>query len=267
MTVEERDILARAPGRPGTRPEEVRDIQDEYAPITPMAVIMAGGRGQRLRPLTDKVPKPLLRVGSSSIIERIIASLASAGIRDVYLAVNYKAEAFERRLGNGDHLGVNLRYLREGQPLGTAGALSLLPKAELREKPILVMAADILTGMDYRAFYEFHQEHGGAATIAAVPYAARIPYAVLRTDGDRLVSIQEKPEQDLLCNGGIYMLQPDVLRLVPHESRIDMPDLLDGLLREGLPIRIFTIKESWFDVGSPEDLEHVLHEYATSEEE
>lgn len=250
-----------------SRRGEVREIPVEDAPMTAIAVIMAGGRGQRLRPLTDKVPKPLLRVGSSSIIERIIASLASGGIHDVYLAVNYKAEAFERRLGNGDHLGVNVRYLREGQPLGTAGALSLLPKDAVKGKSVLVMAADILTGMDYRAFCEFHQEHGGAATIAAVPYAARIPYAVLRTDGDRLVSIQEKPEHDLLCNAGIYMLQPEVLRLVPHDSRIDMPDLLDSLLREDLPIRIFTITESWFDVGSPEDFEHVLHEYATSEED
>jgi NDP-sugar pyrophosphorylase family protein len=232
-----------------------------------IAVIMAGGRGQRLRPLTDKVPKPLLRVGASSIIERIIGSLASAGIQDMFLAVNYKAEAFERRLGDGDRLGVHLRYLREGEPLGTAGALSLLPEEASNERSILVMAADILTGMDYRKFYEFHEGHGGAATVAAVPYAARIPYAVLRTDGDRLVSIQEKPEQHLLCNAGIYMLRPDVLGMVPSGSRIDMPDLLDAVLRQGLPVHTFTIRESWFDVGTPEDFEHVLHEYATGEEE
>ncbi|HZA60988.1 MAG TPA: sugar phosphate nucleotidyltransferase [Actinomycetota bacterium] len=233
----------------------------------PMAVIMAGGRGQRLRPLTDKVPKPLLRVGASSIIERIIASLVAAGIQDVYLAVNYKAEAFERRLGTGDHLGVNLHYLREQQRLGTAGALSLLPEGEVSGRSILVMAADILTGMNYRAFYEFHQAHGGAATVAAVPYAAKIPYAVLRTEGDQLMSLQEKPEQNVLCNAGIYMVQPEVVRLVPQESMIDMPDLLAKVLGEGLPVRIFTIRESWFDVGSPEDFEHVLHEYATSEED
>lgn len=234
--------------------------------MVPMAVIMAGGRGQRLRPLTDKVPKPLLRVGASSIIERIIASLVSAGIQDAYLAVNYKAEAFERRLGTGDHLGVNLHYIREPMRLGTAGALSLLSDDAVNGRSILVMAADILTGMDYRAFYEFHQSHGGAGTIAAVPYAAKIPYAVLRTDGDRLMSIQEKPEQNVLCNAGIYMIQPEVLPFVPREEMIDMPDLLDRILREGLTVRTFTIHESWFDVGSPEDFEHVLHEYATSEE-
>jgi NDP-sugar pyrophosphorylase family protein len=235
--------------------------------MTSTAVIMAGGRGQRLRPLTDKVPKPLLRVGASSIIEHIIASLVSAGIEDIYLAVNYKAEVFERRLGDGEHLGVRLRYLREEEPLGTAGALSLLPEDVGEGGSILVMAADILTGMDYRKFYEFHEEHGDAATVAAVPYAARIPYAVLRTDGDRLVSIQEKPEQNLLCNSGIYMLRPDVLRLVPAGSRIDMPELLEIVLRADLPVRTFTIRESWFDVGSPEDFEHVLHEYAIGEEE
>jgi NDP-sugar pyrophosphorylase family protein len=235
--------------------------------MTPIAVIMAGGRGQRLRPLTDKVPKPLLRVGASSIIERIIASLVAAGIQEVFLAVNYKAEAFERRLGTGDHLGVTLHYLREPQRLGTAGALSLLPHDAVEGKSLLVMAADILTGMNYRAFSEFHQAHGGAATIAAVPYAAKIPYAVLRTDGDRLMSLEEKPEQHVLCNAGIYMVQPEVLRFVPDDVMIDMPDLLDKVLGEGLPVRTFTIRESWFDVGSPEDFEHVLHEYATSEEE
>jgi NDP-sugar pyrophosphorylase family protein len=235
--------------------------------MTPVAVIMAGGRGQRLRPLTDKVPKPLLRVGASSIIERIIATLVSAGIEDVFLAVNYKADAFERRLGTGDHLGARLHYIREPQRLGTAGALALLPETAVEGKSILVMAADILTGMSYRAFYEFHQGHGGAATVAAVPYAARIPYAVLQTDGDRLMSIQEKPEQDMLCNAGIYMVQPEVLRFVPRGSMIDMPDLLAKVLGEGLTVRVFTIRESWFDVGSPEDFEHVLHEYATSEED
>src|SRR5919109_1143863 len=151
--------------------------------MTPIAVIMAGGRGQRLRPLTDKVPKPLLRVGASSIIERIIASLVSAGVEEVFLSVNYKAEAFERRLGTGDHLGVTLHYLRERQRLGTAGALSLLPDEVVKGRSLLVMAADILTGMDHRAFFAFHQSHGGAATIAAVPYAAKTPYAVLRTEG------------------------------------------------------------------------------------
>jgi NDP-sugar pyrophosphorylase family protein len=235
--------------------------------LTPIAVVMAGGRGQRLRPLTDKVPKPLLRVGASSIIERIIASLVAGGIREVFLAVNYKAEAFERRLGAGDHLGVTIHYLRERQRLGTAGALSLLPADAAEGRPILVMAADILTGMDYRAFFDFHRVHGGAATIAAVPYSARVPYAVLRTEGDRLISLEEKPEQHLLCNAGIYMVEPEVLRFVPPEAMVDMPDLLEKILAEGLSVRTFTIRERWFDIGSPEDFEHVLHEFATSEEE
>jgi NDP-sugar pyrophosphorylase family protein len=235
--------------------------------MMPIAVIMAGGRGQRLRPLTDKVPKPLLRVGASSIIERIIASLVSAGIGEVFLAVNYKAEAFERRLGTGDHLGATLHYVRERRRLGTAGALSLLPEASFRGRPILVMAADILTGMDFRAFFDFHRTHGGAATVAAVPYAARVPYAVLRTEGDRLISLEEKPEQRLLCNAGIYMIQPEVLSFVPPDVMIDMPDLLEKVLAEGLSVRIFPISEKWFDIGSPEDFERVLHEFATSEEE
>jgi NDP-sugar pyrophosphorylase family protein len=242
-------------------------VTNAQATSIPIAVIMAGGRGQRLRPLTDKVPKPLLRVGASSIIERIIASLVSAGIEEVYLAVNYKADAFERRLGTGDHLGVTIHYLRERQRLGTAGALSLLPDSAVKGRSLLVMAADILTGMDQRAFFDFHKAHGGMATIAAVPYAAKIPYAVLRTEGDRVFSLEEKPEEHVLCNAGIYMIEPEVLPFVPRDLMVDMPDLLAKVIGEGHPVRIFPIKEKWFDVGSPEDFERVLHDYATSEEE
>jgi len=230
-----------------------------------VAVIMAGGRGQRLRPLTDKVPKPLLRVGGRSIVERIILSLAEAGIRDVYLAVSYKAQAFEERLGDGAALGVRITYLRERERLGTAGALSMVPPDLGRS--LLVMNADIMTRLVFADLVSFHGEHGDPATIAAIRYTSRVPYAVLRTEGTALTGIEEKPEQGVLCNAGIYMLRPEVLPLVPADTTIDMPDLLEKVMAEGRPVRVFEIRDKWFDIGSPEDFEHVLLEFATGEEE
>ncbi|HYH28277.1 MAG TPA: sugar phosphate nucleotidyltransferase, partial [Actinomycetota bacterium] len=233
-------------------------------PKKPVAVVMAGGRGQRLRPLTDKVPKPLLRVGASSIIERIIASLASADVEDCYLAVNYKAEAFEERLGDGSGLGVRIHYLREKEPLGTAGPLSLLPDGV---GTTLVTNADILTRLDFRDLLEDHARHDAPVTVAATEYRARIPYAVLRTEGDRLLSIEEKPEQPVLCNAGIYVIDEQVRALVPSERMLDMPDLLEKAIADGYRVRVFPIGAKWFDIGSPEDFERVLLEFATGEEE
>jgi NDP-sugar pyrophosphorylase family protein len=230
-----------------------------------MAVIMAGGRGQRLRPLTDKVPKPLLRVGGTPIIERIIASLASAGIEDVFLAVNYKAEAFEERLGDGERLGVTITYLHERTPLGTAGPLSLLPQG--MDRSLLVMNADIMTRLEFSKLFAFHRQHGEAGTVAAVEYVARVPYAVVRTEDSLLTGIEEKPSQPVLCNAGIYVLEPSVLPLIPRDTMVDMPDLLEKVLADGQRVHVYAMRDKWFDIGSPEDFEHVLLEFATGEEE
>ena len=231
----------------------------------PVAVIMAGGRGQRLRPFTDKVPKPLLKVGSTSIVERIIGGLAAAGVGDVYLAVNYKAEIFEQRLGSGDHLGVRLHYLRESTEMGTAGALGLLPPGQTG--PILVTNGDLVTTIDFARLFDFHWRHGGAVTVAAVEYLSPIPYGVLRTAEHHLISIEEKPERRDLCSGGIYVLEPDVLQLMPPLRRLDMPELIATVLSEGLPVHVFPILEKWFDIGGTAEFERVLVQFSIGEDE
>jgi dTDP-glucose pyrophosphorylase len=231
----------------------------------PVAVIMAGGRGQRLRPLTDKVPKPLLRIGPSSILERIISSLAGAGVEDVHLAVNYKANEFEKRLGDGQQLGVKLHYVRERQPLGTAGALSLLP--ELPRGPILVTNGDLVTTLDFARLFDFHWHHGGAVTIGGVEHLSHIPYGVLRTVEHHLLEIEEKPERRDFCSAGIYVLEPEVLRLVAPGARKDMPELVADVLAEGFPVHVFPVLETWFDIGSPAEFERVLMQFATGESE
>jgi NDP-sugar pyrophosphorylase family protein len=232
---------------------------------TPVAVIMAGGRGQRLRPLTDKVPKPLLRVGSKSIVERMIAALVAAGVRDVYLAVNYKAEVFEQRLGSGERLGVRLHYIREEQAMGTAGALSLLPV--LGPGPILVVNGDILTTLALARMFDFHWRHSGAVTLAGVEYLSHIPYGVLRSVEHHLLAIDEKPVRRDLCSAGMYVLEPNVLRfLAPGQPR-DIPDLIADVLADGLPVHVFPILEEWYDIGGTTEFERVLVQFATGEED
>jgi len=231
----------------------------------PSAVIMAGGRGQRLRPLTDKVPKPLLKIGATTIIERIILAIAAAGIEDVFISVNYKAGAFEKKIGDGSRLGVNVTYLREEVKLGTAGSLSLLPSAP--SGPVLVTNADILTRLNFGRLLDYHWQRGASATVAAVGHAAQIPYGVMRTDGSALIGVEEKPEVHVLCNAGIYVLEPRALKEVPSDAFIDMPDLLSALVRKGKGVEVFPIVEKWFDIGSPEDFQKVLIEFATGEEE
>lgn len=251
----------------GERFVDLRDLSDvdRFEAPLPIAVVMAGGRGQRLRPLTDKVPKPLLKVGTSSIIERIIGALRDSGVAEFYLSVNYKAQVFEERLGDGDALGVTIEYLREEKKLGTAGSLALLP--EEPQGPVLVTNADILTRLDFDRLFRYHREHGGPATVAVVHHVTQIPYGVMNAEGGRLVRIEEKPEVKVLCNAGIYVLQPEVLRYVAPDEVLDMPDLISRLLDDGIDVHLFPILERWFDIGSPDDFQRVLIEFATGEEE
>jgi dTDP-glucose pyrophosphorylase len=230
----------------------------------PVAVVMVGGQGERLRPLTDKVPKPLLKIGGVSIVERLIIAATSAGVRDVYLTLNYKADMFEERLGTGDHLGVSLHYIREREPMGTAGALSLLPGDLVG--PVLVMNGDVVTTLDFRTLLDFHWHQRGVITVAGVEHRSPIPYGVLRAVGHRLVGIDEKPHRRDFVAAGIYELDASVLRFVPHDGPSGMPDLIDCVIGEGLPVNVFPILERWFDIGSREEFDQVLVHFALGEE-
>ena len=229
----------------------------------PIAVIMAGGRGLRLRPLTDKVPKPLLRVGSTTIVERIISGVAAAGVEHVYLAVNYMADAFRERLGDGEQLGVTLHYLHEETELGTAGPLSLLSASE---GPVLVTNGDILTTVNFARMLDFHWRHGGAITVAGADHVSHVPYGILETTAQHLLSIEEKPDRRELCNAVIYLLEPDVLRLLRPGARADMPDLIADVLADGRSVGVFPILEKWFDIGDKAELDRILGRFATGEE-
>jgi dTDP-glucose pyrophosphorylase len=236
---------------------------DRDATVAPVGVLMVGGRGERLRPLTDKLPKPLLRIGGAAIVERLISSFHAAGVREVYLTVNYMAEEFEERLGDGADLGVRLHYVREDQPMGTAGALALLPS---QERPVLVSNGDLVTTVDFGAMVEFHRVHDAVVTVAGVEYTATVPYGVLRTADHHLLHIDEKPTARHLVSAGMYVLSPQVLRYVPGDRPFTMPDLIDAVLRDGHGVAVFPVLERWSDIGSKDEFERVLYEFAVDEE-
>lgn len=231
----------------------------------PVAVVMAGGRGKRLRPLTDKVPKPLLRVGRYTIIERIIRELVNAGIEDVFVALNYKAKMFERKLGDGEHLGARIQFVHEQEALGTAGPLGLLP--EKPKGPVFVTNADIITRVRYARLVEFHRNRGGWATIAGAEHVQHVPYGVLRTEGSKLVAQDEKPNITMLINAGMYVLDPRAVATVEANQYLDMPVLLDQLVKKRRAVHVFPLIEKWIDSGTPEEFERVMIDFATGEEE
>jgi NDP-sugar pyrophosphorylase family protein len=209
------------------------------------------------------MPKPLLRIGGAAIVERLIQSFQRAGVTDVYLTLNYMAEAFEERIGDGSALGVRVNYVRETEAMDTAGSLSLLPP---QTKPLLVSNGDLVTTVDFAAMVDYHRFHRAAVTVAGVEYAATVPYGVLRTADHHLLHIDEKPTTRQLVSGGMYVLSPEVLRYVPADKPFGMPDLIDAVLRDGLGVAVFPVLERWSDIGSKDEFERVLFEFAVEEE-
>ena len=217
------------------------------------AVIMAGGEGSRLRPLTASIPKPMVEINGTPLLERQIARLIMAGIKDVYLSVNYLSHIIENHFGNGERFGIRIHYLREQQKLGTAGALALLPKRPSR--PILVMNGDILTASDFGGLYAFHQDHKAKVTVAAVEYCVNVPYGVIKTKGVYATGLIEKPSQSFLCNAGIYAVSPGALDLLQGITHLNMTDIIDTCLSREIPVAVFPVHEYWSDIGTPDDLE------------
>ena len=221
--------------------------------IFDFAVIMAGGEGTRLRPLTLDLPKPMIEIGGIPLIERQVRKLASAGVQRVYISVNYLSEIIEKHFRDGSKYGIEIRYLREQGKLGTAGSLGLLP--EKPSSPIIVMNGDILTTSDFNSLYSFHCSNRADITAAAIDYRVDIPYGVFKAKGVFVEKLQEKPSQQFLCNAGIYALSPCVLEIVRSPKYIDMTDIIETCLNNGGPIAVFPIHEYWSDIGTPADLE------------
>ncbi len=214
------------------------------------AVIMAGGFGTRLRPLTEELPKPMLPVGDRPLMERIVAQLREAGIRQVNVTTHHKREQIIGHFGNGEHFGVEMQYVNEDRPLGTAGALALMPAPE---SPFLVINGDILTQVDFRAMYAFHQEHKADMTVAVRQYSLQVPYGVIECDGSYVSRLTEKPQLRFFVNAGIYLLEPTVHKYIRSDRHFDMTELIQCLLDDHQCIVSFPVHEYWLDIGQHHD--------------
>lgn len=224
------------------------------------AVIMAGGEGARLRPITQDIPKPMVPIGGVPLLERQIARLAEAKVRKVFVAVNYLAHIIEEHLGDGHRLGVEVSYIREPAKLGTAGALGLI--AQKPSAPILVMNGDILTTSDFGSLYAFHVANDADVTVAAIDHRVSIPYGVLDTEGARVNGVKEKPSQRFLCNAGIYAVSPRALAMVPEGKPSNMTDLINACLAGNRKVAAYPLHEYWTDIGTPDDLERARKFFA-----
>lgn len=216
-------------------------------------VIMAGGEGKRLRPLTYDCPKPMLKVAGKPLLEIILKQCLDAGFEHFYFAVNYLKEQIQSHFQDGSAWGARIQYLEEDKPLGTAGALSLLPQCP--SHPFLVLNGDILTRVDYNHLLRFHAEHHSAATLCVREYSTQIPYGVVRMDDVKVLDLQEKPVLTHYVNAGIYLLNPEVLTMLPKDIFFDMPNFLEIVSQQGKPVSAFPIHEYWLDIGHPETLD------------
>jgi dTDP-glucose pyrophosphorylase len=211
------------------------------------AVIMAGGKGSRLWPLTESIPKPMLRVAGRPILERLILHLAGFGIRKIFVAINHLGHIIESYFGDGAHLGTSIEYLRERDPLGTGGALALLPQRP--DRALLVLNGDLVTQTDMGTMLEFHERNSYAMTVGVRPYCHTVPFGRVAVEDGRIVEYSEKPQLVLTVNAGLYVLSPALLCRVPAGRPFALPELIDDCLGKGEPVGAFEVRDDWIDVG------------------
>ena len=214
------------------------------------AVIMVGGYGKRLLPLTERTPKPMLPVGHRPLLELTIRQLRRSGIRDISLTTHYLAESIKDHFGDGRAFGIRLSYLKEDFPLGTAGGLRLLKRPE---GPFVVINGDILTGVPFREMLDFHRKYRAQLTVGVRKYDVQVPFGVVECDEVHVTKIQEKPSLNFFINAGIYLLEPSAYDFIPEGVRFDMTELIQALLEAGKPIVSFPIMEYWLDIGQQQD--------------
>ena len=214
--------------------------------------IMAGGIGARLHPLTKDTPKPLLRVGSKPILENIIDRFIKAGFHNFYISTYYKADQIHKYFGDGSSWGVSITYVNESVPLGTAGAIGLLPR-NLPNLPILMMNGDVLTKVNFEHLLNFHKQHKALATVCIREYDIQIPFGVVNFEDQKAKNFVEKPVKKFFVNAGVYVFENELISRLKDGENIDMPGLLERLIRDDELVNVFPIHEYWKDVGQIED--------------
>lgn len=228
---------------------------DEFSPSAQTqenwVILMAGGAGTRLRPLTENSPKPLLTIGKKPLLEGILENFLQQGFFHFFISVNYLAESIKDHFGDGAKWGAHITYLDEDKPLGTAGALQLLP--EKPTAPVIVMNGDLVTKVDFRDVLDFHSTQSSVATMCVREYDFQVPFGVVETHDAMIKKIDEKPIHSFFVNAGIYVIEPEVLDVVPRDKKFDMTELFDQLIQNAKPVAAFPIHEYWLDIGRPDD--------------
>ncbi|MBU0516578.1 MAG: nucleotidyltransferase family protein [Proteobacteria bacterium] len=224
-------------------------------------VIMAGGKGRRLRPMTEKCPKSLVTINDKPLLEITIEQFVAAGLTNIIISVHHLADRISDRIGDGSRFGAKIDYLHEPEPLGTAGALGLL--RDRPSHPLVVANGDLLTKVNYRALLEFHEAENPAATICVREHHVEVPFGVVELQGIVMDDLVEKPVIQVMVNAGIYVLDPGALDFIPQGRRMDMTELLNLIRGEDRSmVRCFPIHEYWLDIGTPQDLARAEREYA-----
>jgi dTDP-glucose pyrophosphorylase len=222
-------------------------------------VLMAGGMGTRLRPLTESAPKPLLTVGDKPLLETILESFVEQNFKRFYMAVHYRADMIRDHFGDGSKWGAEIRYIEEDKRLGTAGALRLIP--ERPQSPMIIMNGDLLTRVNFQHLLDYHRQHASKATMCVRAYDFRVPFGVVQIEDSRLKGIDEKPLHSFFVNAGIYVLEPEVIDRIPEGQLYDMTTLFEGIIKSEDTTAVFPIHEYWLDVGRMDDLDQANKEF------
>ena len=222
-------------------------------------VLMVGGLGTRLRPLTENIPKPMLKVGNKPILQNIVEKFAMYGYTNIVMCVNYKSHIIQDYFGDGKDFGVNIEYIQEVQRMGTAGALSLLKNKPIN--PFFVMNGDLLTNVNFEHLHDFHIENNSIGTMCVREYDFQVPYGVVHIENSKVLSIEEKPIHKFFISAGIYMLSPEVLEYIPQNQFYDMPSLFEKLISEKKNAISFPLREYWLDIGHIEEYKKANKEY------
>ena len=241
---------------------DILNLRINHSKLPLDVIIMAGGRGERLRPLTDTVPKPMLPVGDKPILEHNIDRLIKYGINNIYISVNYLAEQIKDHFGDGTYKGIHIDYVCEGKPLGTAGSINLVKS--LKNDYLLVMNSDLLTNIDFDAFFQVFIKSGADMAVATVNFHVQVPYGVLDVDGENFVNaLKEKPKYSYQSNAGIYLIKKDILTIIPHDKPYNITELMQHLVNKGKKLVSFPILGYWMDIGNHADYqranEDVVH--------
>lgn len=226
---------------------------DKTRTVLPLtAIIMAGGKGERLRPLTEKTPKPMLQIGNKPIIEHNVDRLIQYGIREIYISINYLGDQIKNYFGDGSSKGISIKYIEETTPLGTIGSVSLIPSIE--NEHVLLLNSDLLTNLDFESMFEDYQNTKAMMTVASIPYQFQVPYAVLETKEEVVHAFAEKPSYTYYSNAGIYMIAKEAIqRFVPKEKFYNTTDLMEAVITSGNKLTHHPHHGYWLDIGKYPD--------------